>query len=84
MSSNSDTSIADLVAQGHTHLQIRCGCGTTLLPLADLGDRPGEVFVDGLYERLRCHRCGQHPRPGSLKGWRQSDASGFVEVYRRG
>ncbi len=79
-----ETTIADLAAQGYTHLRIQCACGIKCVPFGLLHGRPNELALDELYERLRCETCHQHPKPGSLTGWRQSDAQGYVTKPRRG
>jgi len=73
-----DTTIADLSAADYTHLHIECRCGLTDLPFRMIKGDHKAITLERLYQRLRCERCLRHPEPDSLRGTRQSDASGYV------
>ena len=70
-----DRTIAELEAQGFTHIEARCGCGQIVaLPFRLLRLQGAIVdataFAD-LAGRLVCQRCRAKPAPAQVRPWRQ-------------
>lgn len=56
-------SIAALLAEGYTHLQVSCGAcyRTAFVPLDAFSGDIGRVTVDDVAPRFRCRSCGKRP-----------------------
>ena len=70
-----DRTVAELEADGFTHIEAGCACGQiTALPFRLLrmqGTITNATSFADLARRLVCQRCGTKPPPEAVRPWRQ-------------